>query len=458
MNSMDLTRHPDVLIACMRGQLVRQKWIRSVSIFGSVWSGGLLIVGCLRMVFGVPPVTGMLFGIWAFVGLIAMVLSRGMIRVSTHRAAAQLDAGVPDSGDRFLTWCALPFSGVSSDWNDRIKQEIEVFSHLVRVPPRARAISHWAGIRLLIIWIGIATLQGIFFMGQQSTASVRSEVAGLLLDAAEDIQRTAPELPAISQVLQDEAENLRQNRVPNPRDVGVRSLSTAAAELRALAASIAQKTGPSSEASPNGGSAGLQAGRTPQPTAAMPDLPVTADASVSNAPANSSMENSRRLERLASRLDEKKRSAAGLGDTARNEESASQDDGNGDPNGSSLLEQLAAGNNPSSPGPVASDTAAPGPGSENDFGAADMQQAWSESLNAVTGPELSADVPISQNASGTRFSIVSRESGNSSSVDPSTQSPVSPEFQEQTVDLEDIPLGAREMVRRYFDLVRSSHE
>jgi hypothetical protein len=440
----------------MRARLARERWLRIVVVLVAGLSAFLAVIACLRFIAGAPPVSGGLLAFWAGVVFLAMLISRLFVSVSTQVAAACLDDSAPGVEDRFRTWSALPIRGAAPSWNLAIRKEIETFAAGFCLPARAMAVSRSFLGLILLAWVGIAALQVWFWMDVQSDAAERISISKLLVSAASEIDSAAPELSAISDLLNDEANRIRQNRLQKPRDTGVCALSSAISGIRALADPLPPKDGPSQQPSQGGRSEEADQSDTSGSLAAVSELPITTDPSLSGSPSAPKPEDSKRLERLASRLEEKRRSAAGLGDAPGGEK---REDGGGDnPLGNSLLDQLAAGNNPSAPGPVESDSAAPGPGSDNDFGSAQTNPEPTGVLGETSGPELAARVPDSQNEAGSSFSITSRQSGNASQVPASAPSTATLQFNEQTVELEEIPIGARELVLRYFESVRADSE
>ncbi|MFY8215825.1 MAG: hypothetical protein ACOVMP_04405 [Chthoniobacterales bacterium] len=440
----------------MRIRLACERWLRIAVVLVGGLSAFLAMIACLRFLVGVLPVSAGLLALWMGVVLLAVLISRLFVRVSTKVAAACLDDSAPGVEDRFRTWSALPIRGAAPSWNLAIRKEIETFAAGFRLPVTAMAVSRSFLALILLAWVGIAALQAWFWIDIRSNAADRISISKLLLSAAGEIESADPELSAFSDALKSEAEQIRQNRLQKPRDTGVRALSAAISGIRALADPVPPKDGLSQQPSQGARSNETDKFDTSGSLAAISELPITTDPSLSGSPSAPTLEESKRLERLASRLEEKRRSAAGLGDAPGSEK---REDGGGDNQlGSSLLEQLAAGNNPSAPGPVESDSAAPGPGSDNDFGSAQTNPEPTGVLDETTGPELSARVPNSENEAGSSFSITSRQSGNASQVPVSTPSTATLEFNEQTVELEEIPIGARELVLRYFESVRAGSE
>jgi len=440
----------------MRVRLARERWLRIAVVLVGGLTAFLAVIACLRFLLGAPPVSEGLLAFWAGVVFLAVLISRLFVRVSTQVAAACLDDSAPGAEDRFCTWSALPIRGAAPSWNLAIRKEIETFAAGFCLPARAMAVSRSSLGLILLAWVGIAALQSWFWIDVRSNAAERISISELLLSAASEIESVAPELSAISDLLKNDAEQIRENRLQKPRDTGVRALSSAISGIRALADPVPPKDGLSQQPSQGARSNETDKFDTSGSLAAISELPITTDPSLSGSPLAPTLEESKRLERLASRLEEKRRSAAGLGDAPNGEK---REEGDGDNQlGSSLLEQLAAGNNPSAPGPVESDSAAPGSGSDNDFGPAQTNPEPTGVLGETTGPELAASVPSSKNEPGASFSIISRQSGNASQVPLSAPSAATLEFQEQTVELEEIPIGARELVLRYFESVRADSE
>lgn len=448
---------PDLMLVRVRSQLARRRrWDLTAKLW-VLFGWMFLMVAAVRFIHGVPPVSILLAGIGSVVAVVTALTLRMVINVSMDDAAAYLDREVPAAADRFQTWRALENLKISPSWKNAICQDVERFVDALQMPDLPMRWKWPVLSNLCITGLALFFLQIFFVIGMRSTEAERLLVASLLNSAAEDVEATVPELPYIAKPLREEAERLRMNQSDEAREKGVRALAAALAGIRALS----DAKGKSSDAQAKNGGRGEAGEIQPQNPAEsgeglMPAVPVMPDRTLSNKmqdDTNDAM--SRRLDRLASRLEDKKRNAAGLdeGQQAAGERNENGDSGDAQ----SLLDQLAAGKNPSAPGSMESQSAAPGPGSEEDFGVA-QGGVMPDRLDESTGPEMLARVPEGQNGSGIGFSIVSRESMGASERELRRGSVNPVEFREETMALEDIPPGAREMVRRYFESLRDSEE
>jgi len=412
------------------------------------------MVTFLRFLIGSPPVSLLLLGWWIGLGVFTLLVVRLSLRTPRHVAAAFLDATQASVEDRFQTWLALPFPGVAVAWNAAVRKEIEAFSADFRMPVGRSEMPRISMGLIVFAWLSIAALQAWFSVDLRSNRGERVAVADLLVGSANEVEMAAPELSSLALALKSEAEQILENRLIKPRDEGVRALSTAIAGIRSRADAANKQDRQTPDSNQGAATAGDEQLVSSEESGQTPDLPVHADLSPSATSTALTAEDLKRLARLASRLEERMRSAAGFGESASEPNGESQDGGDGESR--ALLDQLAAGKSPSSAGSTASDSAAPGPGSDEDFGSARMDQVPSDLLAETTGPELSARIPNGDTDAGTAFSILSRESASGSSTAVGAPGFVSVEFREESVELEDIPVGSRELVRRYFERVRAN--
>ncbi|GEM_PF-1331160 len=448
VNQTALAPAPDRILTHMRWDLKLRRWVRLCAWSWVGVSGLFFIIGSIRFSLGVPPVSLTLTGLLGLAGASLLLLTYFIVHVSLNEAATVLDRIVPGAADRFTTWVALPMPSASAEWNDALRQEMRGFvSHAILPRPPMKTPRAKIGI-IFIFLAATGGLQVAYHLGLTATAPERERVSALLTEAAMDVDASAPELAEISQELKNDAERLLENQSHQSQEVGVRALASALAGIRALASAV-NDSGARSNPGPEG-AVGERSATAPKasPQGPMPGVAVTADPSIPASGKESDNEFSRRLERLASRLEDKKQTASGMSDSA---DSTSGEGADTDPDAAkSLLDSLAAGKNPTAAGLQESTAAAPGPGSDQDFGRANGGQS-SDPLNDTAGPDLSTQVSEGDDGAGRGFSMVSRESTDTSAREQQIGVARSIEFRERSLVMEDIPPGARELVRRYFE-------
>ncbi len=448
VNQTTIATAPDLILTRMRRNLKIRRWV-DLCVWSWVGASGLfLIIASLRFSLGMPPASALLVGLLGLTALSLLLITYFLVQVPLNEAAASLDRMVPGAADRFATWVALPMRSASLDWNDALRQEMQGFVSQAVVPMQPAKIPRGM-LGVVVAFLAAAGgLQLAFHIELNTTAPERQRVSALLMEAAMDVDASAPELAEVSRDLKNEADRLRENQSHQSQEVAVRALASALVGIRALANAVDDSGARNHPALDGviGERSSIPSKLGPQgPT---PAVAVTADPSIPAPGMESDDELSRRLERLASRLEDKKQAAAGTSDS---EDSRVGDSAGSDPNAAkSLLDSLAAGKIPTAAGPQESIAAAPGPGSEQDFGGANVGR-YSDPLKDVDGPDLSTQVAEGDDGAGRGFSMVSRESTNASTREQQIGVARSIEFRERSLVIEDIPPGARELVRRYFE-------
>ncbi len=404
-----------------------------------------LSLAAIRLGRGVSPVTGTLM--WG--AILLAIIGSGFVlffsRPSRAEAAESLDLRGDGVADRFKTWLALSKIPANADWKNAVRAEIQAFAVNASFD-RAAPVRFGRLIgALAMVLCGVVIFQLAFYFDMNANRHEREISAELLAAAAEDVESSALDAPDLATKLQDEADRLASTSVDDAREAAVRALADAIAQLRAMGVATSQT-------SDGGGVDGAAGSAKPasdgEAAAATQGIPVTQDPSAGQGAGESDEDRSRRLDRLASRLEDRKREASGMADQA---ERGDPSDGDGDGQaGQSLLDQLAAGQDPAAPGPVDSGASAPGPGSDQDFGESTAGAA-PDVVGESAGPELGANVPEGVDGGGSGFSIVSRESSGNATRAQQIGGIQPAEFSEQAMALEDIPPGARVLVRRYFE-------
>lgn len=426
--------------------LWRREIFRSAYRFAIGLGAILLLAGGVRFWRGLPPFSLPMMGGGLIAWTALVVFWAGVQRPSILKAAATLDEFVSGASDRFSTWLQVSGSIRRDVWSDAILREIDAFASRVPLPVRIPASSF----RRLMVVLGVVLFAGAgidfaFRLRLAESADERSMLATLLDSAAKDAA-SEEQLSDLVEQLENESTRLRETPVAAPREMAVRSLAEAAAKVRAQATEGVAGS-KNANASPNAGAQALKLADSETKPASLNAATGNSAAAIDPASAEAIR---RRLDRLAQRMEDRKREAAGLGSKRQNEESGTPGKGN-----DSLLAELAKPGSSSAPGENDSGLPFGGPGSDHDRGPG----GTSPPVDPVTpsrGPDLLVSAAPGDSQNAVSFSAISAESQSELSTQK-REGPVIPlEFMERSLAPEDIPIGARDMVRRYFESLNAT--
>lgn len=399
----------------------------------------MLAVSILRFLLGVSPLSVELLAI--FLGVFGFMTVLVLLRPAPRRAEAArwLDHCAADAADRFTTWLAIEDTNA---WASQVRAEISDFSsrwQTLPVGPKPRTRAY----RVLLVFLAAIAFLQVFHTARESALQPERERVAALLDAAihESADVFDPDAPVTTN-LADARDAIRNHRTPNPTDAAIRALSQAESSTRSAA--TASRSDPASSASSpmTGGDATSDA--SSQSGALTSEHDIGEDS-----PQLSGEELTRRLERLANALAEKKREAANPGSGERGNSSAPG-------GGESWLDELMAGNGtePGTPGPFAREGGNPGPGNTDPTEQTAEGQSPTAPVQPDGGPDLTARTQARPEGASVGLAVVSRDGAAGSDLQPQPDSGIPLEFSEQSMDARDIPPESRNLVRKYFESLK----